>query len=99
MDKITPVTRRYIKANTNSLFDHSQCSSGIECCSKNAISFHYVIPEQMYVLHFAIYRLQPYGMKAYTPQPLPMKQSFVEAIDASAVSTNPNDVEQMVSVI
>lgn len=50
---------------------------GLDCCSDNAISFHYIRPETMYVFDYLIYHLRPYGMVAY-PQPLPKKVNFTE---------------------
>ncbi|KAM8715032.1 hypothetical protein ACLKA7_002133 [Drosophila subpalustris] len=45
---------------------------GLDCCSDNAISFHYVSPNQMYVMDYLIYHLKPFGI-VRQPQQLPDK--------------------------
>lgn len=67
---------------------------GLDCCSDNAISFHYVSPNQMYVLDYLIYHLRPYGIVAHS-QPLPIKlpNSDINKMIMSSTQTKNLDIE------
>lgn len=42
-------------------------TQGMDCCSDNAISFHYIDPRMMYAMEYLIYHLRPFGI-GYKPQ-------------------------------
>ncbi|XP_030763722.1 glycoprotein-N-acetylgalactosamine 3-beta-galactosyltransferase 1-like isoform X2 [Sitophilus oryzae] len=57
---------------------------GMECCSDNIITIHYVDPYKLYLLEYLIYHVQPFGI-SYNPE-LPekgVKQTPVEKEKAS----------------
>ncbi|XP_062541617.1 glycoprotein-N-acetylgalactosamine 3-beta-galactosyltransferase 1-like [Armigeres subalbatus] len=69
-------------------YSYYNTDEGIEYCSDNAISFHYVSPNQMYVLDYLIYRLRPYGITGYSP-PLPKRLSVEDnTVGLRAFSSN-----------
>nr|AIA83479.1 CAZy families GT31 protein [uncultured bacterium] len=39
---------------------------GLECCSDNLITIHYVGPYNLYLLEYLIYHVQPFGI-GYSP--------------------------------
>jgi len=34
---------------------------GLECCSNLTVSFHYVNPNNMYILEYMVYHIRPFG--------------------------------------
>lgn len=49
---------------------------GMSCCSDFAVTFHYISPNQMYVMEYLIYHLHAYGVQK------PFLQSTVDQLKA-----------------
>ncbi|XP_023167559.2 glycoprotein-N-acetylgalactosamine 3-beta-galactosyltransferase 1-like [Drosophila hydei] len=66
---------------------------GLDCCSDNAISFHYVPPSLMYVLDYLIYHLNPFGV--IRAQRLPAKLKVGEFLPAPKEETANSNEDSM----
>ncbi|XP_067621746.1 glycoprotein-N-acetylgalactosamine 3-beta-galactosyltransferase 1 [Eurosta solidaginis] len=56
-----------------------ETDEGLDCCADTAISFHYISPNQMYVMDYLIYHLRPYGV-VNAPEALPERLKVGETM-------------------
>lgn len=54
---------------------------GLDCCSNLTISFHYVPPDEMYLMDYLAYNLQAYGVR-HRYEPMPEKTNFTAVVKA-----------------
>ncbi|KAL0268484.1 UNVERIFIED_CONTAM: hypothetical protein PYX00_010412 [Menopon gallinae] len=50
------------KSNWFWRYIYDPMKEGFDCCSDSSISFHYISPNEMYVLEYFIYHVRPYGI-------------------------------------
>ncbi|CAG9102081.1 unnamed protein product [Plutella xylostella] len=64
-------------------------NDGINCCSDFAISFHYILPEEMHLFDYLLYHLRPYGVdyKHSIRQRRGRQKEFLTFFDSSKQTT------------
>lgn len=63
----------------------------LNCCSETSTEYHYISAHEMYLLHYFIYDVHPFGIDDHSTETLPRKLSLQEIIAASdAKSLSPN---------
>lgn len=63
----------------------------LNCCSETATNFHNVNEHEMYLLHYFIYDVHPFGLDDHSLEVLPRKLTLKEIIAASDIEiTSPN---------
>lgn len=71
---------------------------GPNCCSDTPVSFHYILPEQMYDLDYFIYRVRAYGIE-YITEKLPDKIEYAWVSANKSVNQNILNVTQEMTTV
>lgn len=67
---------------------------GLQCCSDVPIGFHYITPNEMYLMEYLIYRMHPYGLDKNSTEQFPRKIKFKEIIKGSDVDSNATEYKK-----
>uniref|UniRef100_A0A0M3I6X0 Glycoprotein-N-acetylgalactosamine 3-beta-galactosyltransferase 1 n=1 Tax=Ascaris lumbricoides TaxID=6252 RepID=A0A0M3I6X0_ASCLU len=74
-------------------YSYDNILQGPECCSKYAIAFHYMKPEQLYLMEYLIYHLNVYGLREEVNTQLEREEAITKALSLSASLNLNNSIE------